>query len=296
MSNELAVQGETQLATTGGLLMPVAHVREALQRRQLIGSFTKNLMIEGVDYGKIPGAGEKKVLLKAGAEKLTSFFGMVPDFQVEEAILNFGDDDTEPLIYYRVRCDLYRDGVKVGSAQASCSSRERKYRYRSEWVNGQKRQIINRDVADVDNTILKMADKRALVAATLIATNVSDHFTQDFGDDEDTVISTATVVQPAPTPDLIKPATLKRLNTIGSKHYGDGWNVKRHQLASKVSGGATESSRELTQEQAEKLIAGITNAMDKAQAKHTGEVIIEDGRLNYDSPAQTPEDVAELEH
>lgn len=39
--------------------------------------------------------------------------------------------------------------------------------------------IPNPDVADSENTILKMADKRALVAATLIATGCSDIFTQD---------------------------------------------------------------------------------------------------------------------
>ena len=39
--------------------------------------------------------------------------------------------------------------------------------------------VPNPDLADSENTILKMADKRALVAATLIATGCSDIFTQD---------------------------------------------------------------------------------------------------------------------
>jgi hypothetical protein len=42
--------------------------------------------------------------------------------------------------------------------------------------------IPNPDLADVENTILKMADKRALVAATLLATGCSDIFTQDVED------------------------------------------------------------------------------------------------------------------
>jgi hypothetical protein len=52
--------------------------------------------------------------------------------------------------------------------------------------------IPNPDVADVVNTIQKMAQKRALVAATLIATSASEFFTQDvedadsFGRDIDT--------------------------------------------------------------------------------------------------------------
>jgi len=42
--------------------------------------------------------------------------------------------------------------------------------------------VINPDIAELDNTLLKMADKRALVAATLIATGCSDIFTQDVED------------------------------------------------------------------------------------------------------------------
>lgn len=43
-------------------------------------------------------------------------------------------------------------------------------------------QVANPDVADQVNTILKMAQKRALVAATLIAVNASEFFTQDIED------------------------------------------------------------------------------------------------------------------
>jgi hypothetical protein len=42
--------------------------------------------------------------------------------------------------------------------------------------------IPNPDVADVVNTIQKMAQKRAMVAATLIATSASEFFTQDVED------------------------------------------------------------------------------------------------------------------
>jgi hypothetical protein len=42
--------------------------------------------------------------------------------------------------------------------------------------------IPNDDVPEQVNTILKMAQKRALVAATLIATGLSDYFTQDIED------------------------------------------------------------------------------------------------------------------
>jgi len=42
--------------------------------------------------------------------------------------------------------------------------------------------IPNPDPADIANTILKMAQKRALVAATLLAVNASEYYTQDLED------------------------------------------------------------------------------------------------------------------
>ena len=45
--------------------------------------------------------------------------------------------------------------------------------------------VRNSEVADVANTILKMADKRAMVASTLLATGCSDIFTQDIVDEDD---------------------------------------------------------------------------------------------------------------
>lgn len=42
--------------------------------------------------------------------------------------------------------------------------------------------VENPDVMAAENTILKMAEKRALIAAVLVATNMSKHFTQDLED------------------------------------------------------------------------------------------------------------------
>ena len=51
-----------------------------------------------------------------------------------------------------------------------------------EIVNQETGVVKNPDIADLANTILKMADKRALIAATLIATGMSEYFTQDVED------------------------------------------------------------------------------------------------------------------
>jgi hypothetical protein len=62
--------------------------------------------------------------------------------------------------------------------------------------------VANPDVADIVNTIQKMAQKRALVAAVLNATNASDWFTQDV---EDYIDGSFTETAPAPA----KPAPAK---------------------------------------------------------------------------------------
>jgi ssDNA-binding Zn-finger/Zn-ribbon topoisomerase 1 len=58
-----------------------------------------------------------------------------------------------------------------------------KFREGDQTIEGQSvEDIPNPDVADLVNTIQKMAQKRALIAATLNATNASDWFTQDIED------------------------------------------------------------------------------------------------------------------
>ena len=242
MSNEIVVAERTAImASEPQFFMPIVDVQQAMQRRQLVEAFAKNVMIDGTDYGAIPGTGGKKTLLKPGAEKLASFFGLLPDFIVTHSVLDFdgtGEGRGESLIYYRVRCDLYRGGVKVGAGDASCSSRESKYRWRNGarvcphckqpaiikgkedfgggWLCFKKNggcgakfkdgdaaiegqsvgRTPNPDIADVDNTILKMAEKRALIAATLIATHVSDFFTPDMEDFADVMVQAVYVESP----------------------------------------------------------------------------------------------------
>jgi len=291
MSNEIVTyQADPQALS---LYMPVVDVRMAVERRNMIEAFVKNVMVDKRDFGTIPGAGDKKVLLKAGAEKFCSFFGLLPDFVPLVAILDFdgtGEGHGEPLIYYRVRCDLYKSGVKVGAGEASCHSRETKYRWRNAartcptcgqaaiikgkeeygggWLcfkknggcgakfkDGDKAiesqtigRIFNPDVPDLDNTILKMADKRALVAATLICGNLSDYFTQDMDDFasvgstlEYDVETTATITpapagngKPAPAPEYDYKAVSKRIREMGNQLFGDQWPTEAKAIAKRV--------------------------------------------------------------
>ena len=61
-------------------------------------------------------------------------------------------------------------------------------------IGGKLYAVPNKDVADQVNTIDKMAQKRAFVAAILIATNASDYFTQDMEDFQDHGISYENIV------------------------------------------------------------------------------------------------------
>lgn len=204
---------------------PVMSVEEAIRRKQAITQFVSDLMRKDHDYGVIPGT-PKATLLKPGAERLCSYFGLTPKYTVLHRELDFTGQQHggEAFAFYEVRCSLYRGGSYIAEADGSCSSFESKYRWRDSkrkcphckaeaiirgkqeygggWlcfkkqggcgakfsdgdkaVESQKTgRVPNPDIHDQFNTILKMAEKRALIAATLIAVNASEFFTQDLED------------------------------------------------------------------------------------------------------------------
>ena len=50
---------------------------DAAERFKALTNFTRSIMREDIDYGTVPGT-SKPTLLKPGAEKLTTFFGLAP--------------------------------------------------------------------------------------------------------------------------------------------------------------------------------------------------------------------------
>lgn len=216
-------------------LMPAMAIEQAKERARLLKEFISLQMNEGTDYGVIPGTekkdGEpgKKVLLKPGAEKLSTLFAIRPRFTDVQAVEDWtgADHGGEVFFYYRAKCSLWRGEDFICDADGSCNSMEKKYRYRQAsrtcpvckataiikgreeygggWlcygkkggcgakfengdamIEGQEiGLVLNPDIADLTNTILKMAQKRALIAAILIAANASEYFTQDIEEDEE---------------------------------------------------------------------------------------------------------------
>ena len=65
--------------------MPAMSIELAVERYNTITEFVSRVLRKDVDYGVIPGT-EKRTLLKPGAEKLTTFFGLSTRFQLLERI------------------------------------------------------------------------------------------------------------------------------------------------------------------------------------------------------------------
>lgn len=144
----------------------------------LIQGIMQNVMQKDEHYGVIPGTKGKPTLLKPGAEKLSMTFRLVPEYRIERIDYDGGHRE------YIVTCRLTHapSGTFQGEGVGSCSTMEKKYRYRNEWKNGTKTQVENADIADTYNTVLKIAKKRSHVDAILTATAASDFFTQDLED------------------------------------------------------------------------------------------------------------------
>jgi hypothetical protein len=201
--------------------------REVMSQVNAIQELMKAGMSQDEHYGIIPGTNSKKpTLLKPGAEKLCLMFRLAPKFDVDTQELGNGHKNITvkcTLIHintgkfwgegvgscstmeskYRYRSgvgastgvkvkkeywDLRRTDPKkaqemIGAGYTTKKSPDDGMWYIHEKLDKQE----NPDIADVYNTVLKIAKKRALVDATLTATAASDCFTQDVFDADEGV-------------------------------------------------------------------------------------------------------------
>jgi hypothetical protein len=111
--------------------MPAMSIELAVERYGAVTEFVSRVLRRDVDYGVIPGT-EKRTLLKPGAEKLTTFFGLSTRFQLLERVEDWAGEahGGEPFFYYLYRCQLYRGDLLIAESDGSCNSRETKYRWR----------------------------------------------------------------------------------------------------------------------------------------------------------------------
>jgi len=202
------IDAEPQAIERALVASPTGWVRSPItvaQRNQEIEQYRKQ-MVEGEDYGVIPGT-DKPTLFQPGADTLCNaagLWGTDPEF-VEKV-----EDWQTGFFYYLVKLYVRDDDGRRWYGVGSCNSKERKYAAQSwvplytldaeerqraeaeEWpqdtrVSKRGNSIIwvqppNAPAYDLVNTIQKMAQKRALIAATLIAVNASEFFTQDMED------------------------------------------------------------------------------------------------------------------
>ncbi len=164
---------------------------------QLIQEVMKAVMEKDVHYGIIPGT-PKPTLYKPGSEKLLSTFRI----GVEPETIDLSTPDE---VRYQVKARGFSQetGGLLGVGIGECSSNEEKYKWRRPvcdeefnetpedrkrvvWKRGQQKNYQQKQIrtnpADVANTILKMAKKRAQIDLTLTVTAASDIFDQDLED------------------------------------------------------------------------------------------------------------------
>jgi hypothetical protein len=200
----MAIVEENVTSSAGAKSGPVEQSRalvtaqDVLTQVRMIREVMEAVMKPDVHYGIIPGTG-KPSLWKPGAEVLCATFRIADSYTIE-------DLSTDDCVRYRVRCKGVHQttGIVMGEGIGECSSNEKKYK----WVKAYPREFgatpenrrrkvygwdaqkrteyevlqVRTDPADVANTILKMAAKRAKIAMVLNVTAASDMFSQDLED------------------------------------------------------------------------------------------------------------------
>lgn len=173
------------------LVRPLAPVAEILKARSEIRDAIIAVLKPGTDIIRVPKA-QNDSLSKAGAESVCFMFACRPTYEVVTSEVdhhcevewfdkNGGRRTSVGLYRFIVRCRIVRqDGLEVGEGIGSCSTLESKYVSRPR---------------DCENTALKMAQKRAMVAAVLNGFGLSDRLTQDVED-----FIEAEIVEPAARP------------------------------------------------------------------------------------------------
>lgn len=155
-------------------------IEETARQNNSLMAMMDNLLEKDVDFGKVPGV-KKPFLHQPGAQQLGLVFKLRPVFEIMDKTINF---DKEPIfVEFDVKCKIYQREVDafLGEGVGSCNNYEEKYKYRWKYdkQTHQKHREVYEDPLSQNNTILKMAKKRAYVDAVLTVTGASRLFTQD---------------------------------------------------------------------------------------------------------------------
>ena len=90
-------------------------------KKQALKAFIKANLREGIDYGQIPGLGNKNQLFKPGAAKIINFLRLRPEVQLLHTVF---DPETKA-ISYTVKVTLVNeDGIAVTEALGAATTLE----------------------------------------------------------------------------------------------------------------------------------------------------------------------------
>lgn len=197
-------------------------VMDARSRKDIVAQLMRDdILRPNIDFGIVPGSA-KPTLLKPGAERLCAAFRLDPVFETISVTEDWNRPLFFYRILCRLQHVDTRSEVATGigscnSMEAKYRWREQKRlcpvcgkdtiikgkaEYGGGWLCFTKKggcgakfdekdnaiigqavgQVENDDIYSIVNTIDKMAQKRALIAATLIGANASEFFTQDLED------------------------------------------------------------------------------------------------------------------
>lgn len=143
-----------------------ANVDRQLKAIQDFQALVRSQFKENLDYGVVPGS-KKLSMLKPGAEKTVTMLGLRQLFEKVESVRDYEGS----FVSYDFVCRLFKGDIEITQGFGTANSKESKY--------------ANQNVYTIDNTLMKMAKKRALVDAALMVGSLSDIFTADVEDMED---------------------------------------------------------------------------------------------------------------
>lgn len=267
--------------------LDVLSPQDVIRQVSLVQHVMKGVMKEGEHYGKIPGCGDKPTLLQPGAQVLALTFRLAPKFRIDERSLDGGHREfmVECELYSASSGQLVGMGVGMASTMESkwrfrtgpveftgravppeyWDARKTDPAGAAKLLGGRGHQVKknpdtgaweivragekveNENPADVYNTALKIATKRAFVGAVLNTTAASDMFTQDV---EDLPLPEAPMPVDEPRADdatLAKVRELRQSLEVSDDKYAE-------QLAW-AQGSPVASDTDLTRNAAAKLIA-----------------------------------------
>ncbi|NLC67286.1 MAG: hypothetical protein GX754_00545 [Clostridiaceae bacterium] len=216
---------------------PDAEIEKTMQMRETFNKLFNNLLQQGIDFDRIPGT-DKPTLLKPGADLLCQVFHFASG---EPKLLSSIEDFQKGIFSYTVAVPIiHRDTqTLVSTGIGSANSYEVKYKYRYvDSEKGERVRVLNPDPADQQNTLVKMAAKRAYIDGVLKATGASRMFTQDVED----------MAWLAP-----EKASIKQINYIRMLYR----NVEENKMLESISGitgRKVESLDEIYREEASKII------------------------------------------